>query len=168
MAAIGATSIGHQMPQHADGEDDWPRAHKHRVVTQLMLLVDGRPQHVDFSDLFTANATFEDPIGIVHGRQQIEQAWQIRAQTWKPEVPHDVPHEGGRSRGESTVMLSVQPQSENEARIELKKRYVVRGQSGSSFELDTCLFAQLDPQGKIAVLEDKWNESLVVSSYFYH
>lgn len=168
------------LPAHGDRalEGDVPLAHRHAVVTKLLLLCDGHPDRVDFTDVFAPDARFADPIGTAVGPDAIRRAWEARAAVWKPLAgpPHEGDSggghaEGGRSRGQGTELLSVQPQGDAAARVELKKRYAVRGgavgsgsdsDSGGGFTLDTELFLQLDPRtGRVTTLEDKWAAALV-------
>jgi hypothetical protein len=161
------------LPAHGNRalEGDVPLAHGHAVVTKLVLLCDGHVDKVDFTDVFTPDARFADPIGTAVGPAAIRRAWEARAGTWKPLAgPHDggrhaAAAEGGRSRGQGTELLSVQPQGATAARVELKKRYAVRGGAlgdGGEFTLDTELFVQLDPAtGRVSLLEDKWATALV-------
>lgn len=151
----------HPSASHGAGEGDLPAAHAHAVVTKLMLLVECRPDRVDFGDLFEETATFEDPIGRAVGRDAIRTAFELRAHSFKPAIPDHPPHEGGRARGESTLHLSVQPQTERSCRVELVKRYSLRGEPPDEFQLASTLFVELGASGRVARLEDKWDETLV-------
>lgn len=138
-----------------------PLAHKHSIVTKLMLLVDGKNDAVNFDDMFSRQAIFQDPIGTVHRVGAIQRAWEIRSSVFKPHAP-DLPH-GGASRGQSTLVLSVQPQSDTACHIRMEKAYVLRDwphdSHDAAFTMRTTIYFELDPNsGKITALEDKWDE----------
>ena len=89
----------------ANLESDFPAAHSHRLVTQLIKLLDSRPDLVDFQRTFTPDAQLIDPIAgasnPISSMDAIRKVFELRAKVLKPTC--------SQSAGEGTAQPAALP-----------------------------------------------------------